>query len=98
MVSGENRRIRFSLSLLYLPLCLVPVGAQIFNKEAHNIINSQSAWNQNITGSGVSIGIVDTPVKTDNKILQGKIHLFLQIVLWLAKNVIHMVRMSLVLL
>ena len=49
----------------------IALGAN--NQKDLDLINASAAYKQNITGSGVKIGVIDGPAKTDVSLLQSKI-------------------------
>ncbi|RAX54312.1 S8 family serine peptidase, partial [Helicobacter sp. 10-6591] len=68
----------------HIPLLSLIVVSMIYgdtfeNRNSHNIINTKKAWDMGITGAGITIGIVDSPVNDkhpflDKKILNQKIY------------------------
>lgn len=49
----------------------IALGAN--NQQDLNLINASAAYKQNITGSGVKIGVIDGPARDDVSLLQGKV-------------------------
>nr|WP_321435226.1 S8 family serine peptidase [uncultured Campylobacter sp.] len=50
----------------------IALGAN--NQKDLDLINASAAYDQGITGSGVKIGVIDGPAKTDVSLLQGKVN------------------------
>ncbi|MDD7567446.1 MAG: hypothetical protein PUJ79_03500, partial [Helicobacter sp.] len=66
--------MKYSVLSFVLVSLVSLVHADTFNNSnSHSIINTKEAWNQNITGKGVAIGIVDSPIKTDHPYLKDKV-------------------------
>ena len=66
--------MKYSVLSFVLVSLVSLVHADTFNNSnSHSIINTKEAWNQNITGKGVVIGIVDTPINDNHNYLKDKI-------------------------
>ena len=50
----------------------IALGAN--NQKDLDLINASAAYDQGITGSGIKIGVIDGPAKTDVSLLQGKVN------------------------
>ena len=50
----------------------IALGAN--NQQDLDLINASAAYKQNITGSGIKVGVIDGAAKTDVSLLQGKVN------------------------